>query len=131
VKVGLNSDSLYRKIDLDLLALFESAKQWSLFFKHSIKIFLLLFPDVLGVRVAPDRCDRVRHQGRYLCLGSECHTFASDCSHGLDGPSTQKPRVCAETSIRKLESAARSNNNNNNNLIYIAPACRMTSEALK
>ena len=23
------------------------------------------------------------------------------------------------------------NNNNNNNLIYIAPACRMTSEALK
>ena len=27
-------------------------------------------------------------------------------------------------------SSSNNNNNNNNNLIYIAPACRMTSEAL-
>jgi len=29
-----------------------------------------------------------------------------------------------------IVSGATSNNNNNNTLIYIAPACRMTSEAL-
>jgi len=37
------------------------------------------------------------------------------------------------TQVKKLEATHHNNNNNNNNntLIYIAPACRMTSEALE
>jgi len=34
------------------------------------------------------------------------------------------------TSAKKLRFPLTTNYNNNNNLIYIAPACRMTSEAL-
>jgi len=33
--------------------------------------------------------------------------------------------------IKKKSMNNDNNNNNNNNVIYIAPACRMTSEALK
>ena len=74
-----------------------------------------------GVQILKRYSDRSEREVRKFLVGSDAYTL-------------HKPRRIRfprrKTYSKGIADLYNNNNNNNNTLIYIAPACRMTSEAL-